>query len=278
LVPHHDAAPEAKNLATGRSSVDAVQFSSPRGRVRDRAARYWTALRVNLPFAWMFAYNAIVSVLLIGRGGAMHSTDELPGTGVLAERWTVVRDEMLDVLAERERIPTFGQLDAGQQRLSDDGRWRMFALRFYGVDVESNRLRCPRTAALLDAVPGVHTAMFSIMEPGKATPWHVGPFKGVMRYLLPLKMPARGSCGIKVLGGGRHEWHVGEPMVFDDTYPHKAWNHGDDVRVLLWMDVVRPFPWPWLNRVNRLLLWLVARTKRVRGVVETAGGFADRAT
>ena len=86
----------------------------------------------------------------------------------------------------------------------------------------------------------MQTAFFSILAPRKHIPDHRGPFKGLLRYHLALKIPEpRELCRIDVGGELRH-WEEGKSLLFDDTYVHEAWNDSDDVRVVLFVDVVRP--------------------------------------
>jgi beta-hydroxylase len=33
-------------------------------------------------------------------------------------------------------------------------------------------------------------------------------------------------------------------MIFDDTYNHEVWNDTDETRVVLFVDVMRPLPFP----------------------------------
>lgn len=46
-------------------------------------------------------------------------------------------------------------------------------------------------------------------------------------------------------------------MLFDDSFAHEAWNETDDVRVVLFLDIVRPMRFP-LSLINDLLLKLIA--------------------
>jgi len=80
--------------------------------------------------------------------------------------------------------------------------------------------------------------MFSILAPGKHIPDHCGPYKGVIRYHLGLKVPrdAR-QCRIRV-GDEYATWAEGTSELFDDTYEHEVWNDTDEERVVLFCDVV----------------------------------------
>ena len=102
-------------------------------------------------------------------------------------------------------------------------------------------------------IPGMKTAMFSILSPRKHILDHRGPYKGVLRYHLGLIVPEDAeSCRIRVGEDFRH-WEEGKSMIFDDTFNHEVWNDTDETRVVLFVDVLRPLPEPeaTINRVDR---------------------------
>ncbi len=230
------------------------------------ARRWWTSLRHNVPYWPVMVWNLTLFVLL--RPRRWFTTDDFPGTEALAADWKRVRDEAEDLLSG-ERLPGFEEVDPGQVRLTDDGRWKTFVLTFGGHDLEANRARCPATSALLDGVDGVYTAMFSVLEPGKRLPLHAGAIKGVARLLLPVVVPDGGPCILEI-AGAEHHLREGEPLLFDDTYPHRAANLGDGPRVALFCDLVRPMPWRWLDRANRAFLARLGSSRRLLGAVERA--------
>src|SRR5437867_3927702 len=91
---------------------------------------------------------------------------------------------------------------------------------------------------LLERVPGMTTAFFSILSPHKHIPDHRGPYKGVLRYHLALMIPEpRQACRIRV-DGEYATWEEGKSLLFDDSYDHEAWNDTDGIRVVLFMDVL----------------------------------------
>ena len=56
-----------------------------------------------------------------------------------------------------------------------------------------------------------------MLSPGKHIPAHRGPYKGVLRYHLGLKIPEpREGCRIRVGEEVRH-WEEGASLLFDDT-------------------------------------------------------------
>ena len=56
---------------------------------------------------------------------------------------------------------------------------------------EENCARCPETVRVLKSIPGMKSAMFSILAPRKHIPEHRGMYKGVLRYHLGLIVPGR---------------------------------------------------------------------------------------
>src|SRR5262249_3072000 len=84
----------------------------------------------------------------------------------------------------------------------------------------------------------------SILSPRKHILDHRGPYKGVLRYHLGLIVPEDAeACRIRVGEDIRH-WEAGRSMVFDDTFNHEVWNDTDATRVVLFVAVMRPLPFP----------------------------------
>jgi beta-hydroxylase len=180
-------------------------------------------------------------------------TETFGWIGELERHWTTIRAELDAVLAYRDDLPNFQDISVDQASITDDDGWKTFFFVGYGFRAEGNCARCPQTAALLDAVPGLTTAFFSILSPHKQIPAHRGPWRGVLRYHLALRVPdPPGAAGIEV-GGQVAHWEEGRSLLFDDGYEHRAWNDTDGVRVVLFADVIRPLR-PAAGRVNRGLI------------------------
>lgn len=181
-----------------------------------------------------------------------------PWTTVLEEHWHLIRHELDAVLRDVNAIPNFQDISTDQLSITQDDRWKTFFFYAYGYKAQHNCDRCPHTTRLLEHIPGMKTAFFSILLPHKTIPEHRGPYKGVLRYHLALKVPADAhECGLRVGHQVRH-WQEGQGLLFDDTFPHSAWNFTDEIRVVLFLDIVRPmrFPASWLNRAMiQLIAW-----------------------
>ncbi|MEO0949158.1 MAG: aspartyl/asparaginyl beta-hydroxylase domain-containing protein, partial [Cyanobacteria bacterium J06641_5] len=177
---------------------------------------------------------------------AFLESDTFAWIAALEANHQTIRQELDRVMAIPERLPNFQDISVEQYNITQDNRWKTFFLYAYGIKAEANCDRCPETTRLLEQIPGMKTAFFSILLPGKHIPEHRGPYKGVLRYHLGLRIPEPADrCGIRVGGEVRH-WQEGKSLLFDDTFPHSAWNDTDDIRVVLFLDIVRPLSFPWL--------------------------------
>lgn len=171
----------------------------------------------------------------------------------LQARTADIAAEYQQLLQRAEPIPPFHEISPEQRPITSDGLWRSFVLWAYGVQAQRNCALCPHTAAAVAAIPGMQTAMFSILEPGKRLPPHRGPYKGLLRVHLALQVPDdAGACWIEVDGQRRH-WHAGQVLVFDDTFVHSAANEAATRRCVLFLDILRPLK-PGADRLNRGLL------------------------
>ena len=179
--------------------------------------------------------------------------DRFPWIAHVEGNWQTIRDELLTLLEDHDALPNFQEISKDQIEITDDDRWKTFFLFGYGFKTRLGAELCPQTAALMEQIPGMTTAMFSILSPRKHILDHRGPYKGVLRYHLGLIVPEDAeSCRIRVGEDFRH-WREGESMVFDDTYNHEVWNDTDETRVVLFVDVLRPLPFP-ESPINRLIV------------------------
>ncbi len=175
----------------------------------------------------------------------------------LEENWQTIRQELDGLLESLNTIPNFQDISKEQYSITQDNRWKTYFFYAYGLKAENNCNRCPQTTQLIEQIPGMKTAFFSILLPHKHIPEHCGPYKGVLRYHLALKVPQEANkCGIKVGGETRH-WQDGKSLIFDDTFPHQAWNDTEEIRVVLFLDFVRPMQFP-VSLLNQLMIQLIA--------------------
>jgi ornithine lipid ester-linked acyl 2-hydroxylase len=184
-------------------------------------------------------------------------------TADVEAEYPAIRAELDEVLSYRDDLPNFQDISVDQASLTSDDGWKTFFFFGYGFRSGANCERCPKTAAVLEGIPGLTTAFFSILSPHKHIGEHRGPWRGVLRYHLALKVPEPASAAGISVGGELAHWEEGRSLLFDDGYFHRAWNDSDGVRVVLFVDVVRPLRPP-ARQVNQALIWAIGRSPYVR--------------
>lgn len=178
--------------------------------------------------------------------------DAFPFVAGLEHNWTLIRGEVARLMMRKD-VAAFAELGGDPLTLAQDRGWRTAQLLSYGFRSEGLIAQCPETWRLLQNVPGLVGAMFSVLEPGRFLPPHRGPYNGLLRLHLGLIVPeASEKVGIRVA----HEirpWEEGRALIFDDTVEHEVWNDTDQTRVVLALDFARPLRMP-ARLVNFIVL------------------------
>jgi beta-hydroxylase len=194
----------------------------------------------------------------------------------LEARWEDIRDEAVRIRAEE--IPSLGEISFDHGRIAADRRWRAFFYKGYGYRMESNARRAPITAEMLEQVPGLVTANFSVLEAGGHIPRHWGMTKGMLTYHLAQNSPAdRAKCRMTLEEGeATHvlHWDEGHSFVFDDMFNHEVWNETDEDRFILLIQIKRHCGWRG-SAIQNLFLWAVGKSRFVQDIrkaIEAAGG------
>jgi aspartyl/asparaginyl beta-hydroxylase (cupin superfamily) len=191
------------------------------------------------------------------------------------DNWQAVRDEVQAVLKHREAIPVFQEVSPDQMRISKGTNWRTFILFGFGSKLEKNCRQAPVTTRLLEAVPNLQTAWFSILGPGYHIPAHRGVTKGILRAHLGLLIPKeQDKCYMRV-ADTINVWRPGEIFVFDDTYEHEVYNNTGEERVILLFDFDRPMRF-WGRALNKTFVNLLKLTAYYQEPKKNMQSFEDR--
>lgn len=165
--------------------------------------------------------------------------------------WAGIRAEAEHLLRDPDAIPSIRQLSPDHHHIAVDDKWRSYFFWGYGLRFDDNCARCPETARVLDRIPGLLTAFYSVMLAGAHVPRHTGPTKAILTAHLGLIVPEnREQCRMQI-GERDVTWQEGRVLIFDDMYPHEVWNNTNEDRVVLLLHVKRPlrFPGSWLRDV-----------------------------
>ncbi len=207
-------------------------------RARRRDALSWFGLRLcNWTDGALARYSAVGNP-------PVFDTALFPWARELERNWRSVRAELDRVLADREGIPPVRAIARDNDKIARDERWRSFLFWGFGQRCDENCSRCPETARLVDNIPGLQMAFFSILSPGAHIPLHIGLSKSMLTAHLALRVPKDSArCTIQV-GEEYYHWQEGRVFIFDDMYDHQVWNNTDEDRVVLLMNIKRPERFP----------------------------------
>ena len=190
-------------------------------------------------------------------------TDDFPWAREVEAEWKLIREELDQILVRKGDLPAFHEISSEVRSISSDSNWKTFFLCGYGITSDNAIAQCPETWRILQKIPGLKSAMFSIFEPGKHLPPHRGPYNGVLRFHLGLLVPNEpDKIGIRVDDRTCH-WEEGKALIFDDAYEHEAWNHSDQVRVVLFVDFEKPLKFP-ARQTNKAVLNMAVFTPFIR--------------
>ena len=195
-------------------------------------------------------------------------------TRALEANVATIRAELVALLRYEDALPNIQDVSPDQAGLTADDKWKTVFFSVLGRRIDATCATCPHTVALLDAIPQLTGAFFSILRPGKVLPLHRGPYAGFLRYHIGLIVPEPAVCALLVGGEVRH-WQEGVGLVFDDSFEHSAWNRGERVRAVLAIDIERPLPRPW-SWFNRFVIRLIARTSFVTEIAQRQAEWQTR--
>src|SRR3984957_19961264 len=91
--------------------------------------------------------------------------DSVPELTLLRDNWRVIREEALALFAQGQIKAADKYNDWGFNSFFRTG-WKRFYLKWYGAALPSALANCPKTVALLNAIPTVKGAMFANLPSG----------------------------------------------------------------------------------------------------------------
>ena len=90
--------------------------------------------------------------------------DLFPYNRELEHNWRAIRAELDRLLETREQIPPFHEISPDQSRISTGDHWRAFILYGFGHKAERNCRQCPITTGVLETIPHLQSAWFSMLN------------------------------------------------------------------------------------------------------------------
>lgn len=175
-------------------------------------------------------------------------TAQFPAMKLFDEHWREIREEAVALMGAGQVKASDQFNDIGFNSFFKSG-WKRYYLKWYDESHPSAKQSCPKTLALIEQVPQVKAAMFTVLPAGSRLVRHRDPYAGSLRYHLGLVTPNDDRCFMDV-DGERRTWHDGESMMFDETYIHYAENDSEQGRLIFFCDVERPLKYRWAQALN----------------------------
>jgi beta-hydroxylase len=241
--------------------VGSILYVHLRGKAR------LPVLRQFVNHSALFApYNALMYLFSGVPSKPYLDRSKFPELDVLRDNWETIRDEAMHLFDEGYIRAAEKNNDAGFGSFFKKG-WKRFYLKWYDKPLPSAETLCPKTVALVSAIPNVKGAMFALLPGGSHLNPHRDPFAGSLRYHLGLSTPNSDNCRIFV-DGEPYSWRDGEAVIFDETFIHWAENKTDTLRVILFCDVERPLTSRIMATINH---WYEATVIRASQTENVAG-------
>lgn len=204
--------------------------------------------------------KAINTLFLLSSGGRnrfriMTPYALFPEARRLEDRYDDVKAEVEKLVARRS-LPRYGDVDPIRAAEVSEG-WRLYYAYMLGVPNPAARDDLPTLLEFAERTPCVVNAMIAILDPGVTLKAHQGPYAGILRYHLALKVPDRNPPWLRV-ERERYTWKERESILIDDTFEHEVYNESDSDRIMVIVDVRRPMSLV-PDRVNRFSLRLKRR-------------------
>ncbi|EDM80868.1 Aspartyl/Asparaginyl beta-hydroxylase [Plesiocystis pacifica SIR-1] len=129
----------------------------------------------------------------------------------------------------------------GHTHIGIQEAWSQYPLRTVNEEwIDDEVARVPATVGHLRAIqargmlrgPVYYAGLAGHLRP------HCGGTNASLIFHYPLRVPAT-DCGIRC-GTELRRWRPGKWLILDDAYPHEAWNHSGESRVILLITVPHP--------------------------------------
>jgi beta-hydroxylase len=106
----------------------------------------------------------------------------------------------------------------------------------------------------------IRTIGVSVFNKRQSTSKHYGPLRVTLRVLYNINHIDSPDVYIRV-GNHTHYWRESKLFIFDDTLQHQSCNGSDEPRFCLFVDILRPGPFP------RLMSAILSGIRRIAGPV-----------
>lgn len=148
----------------------------------------------------------------------------------LPEDYQLEINDMI-ILANNNKDEIIRELD---NRMTEKKRGMIF-FKWYGKNNDTS-INIP---AFHNEYKYINTIGVSVFNKNQSTSTHYGPLRATFRVLYNLVPQKNNSIYIKV-ADQTHYWHDNPLFIFDDTLVHQSVNGSEDLRYVMFIDIIRP--------------------------------------
>lgn len=197
-----------------------------------------------------------------------------PELKLLRDNWETIRDEAAKLYQEGYIKASDKYDDIGFNSFFRKG-WKRFYLKWYQDPIDSAKSLCPKTLSLIQQIPNLNAAMFTLLPKNSYLSKHRDPYAGSLRYHLGLITPNSTDCSIFV-DGEPYYWQDGKDVIFDETYLHYAENNTDQDRIILFCDIQRPLHTRFARWFNRFFSSTIMKASASKNLPFEKVGFINQ--
>lgn len=169
-----------------------------------------------------------------GKMPAFFTEEQIPALAVLRQNYPGIKQEIESYFAQGK-----GDFKVNfiAHNYSEKG-WKTVGLYAYCLKRTKNCNALPFTTSVIESLPGLTTAIISVLEPQTSIKPHLGDTNAIARIHLPIRIPGNWPQLGMIIDRTPLQWHEGETVAFNVVKRHKAWNHTDHQRIVLIVDVI----------------------------------------
>lgn len=153
-------------------------------------------------------------------------------TQLLSDNYELILTEFELFDAQRNLKPYFYKAQA-----NNTGKWKTLALVTWNIKRKNLRY-FPNTKQLLDRIPGLVSASFSMLEAGGEIVEHKGDTDAHIRTHLCLYTGMDKDKAVFTVNNISKSWETGKCLLFCDAHLHSGYNHSQENRLVMIIDVL----------------------------------------
>lgn len=145
-----------------------------------------------------------------------------------------IKHEFEQFISNNKLQPYFYKEQAGNTL-----KWKTLPLLTWNIKRKSLK-RFPTTHKILQSIPGLVSASFSLLEAGGEITTHRGDTDASIRGHLCLYTAQQNEKAAFTVNNITKNWEEGRWLLFCDAHLHGGYNHSNENRLVLIVDVVHP--------------------------------------